>query len=169
MNDISCGICRDLIPLVKDCVAGEDSRAAVEAHIARCESCRQLYEAPCRSDDGVGLSALRRKIRLLLAMLMMLCIFVGMDLTGGQGLFYNSLLMPIIGALGFLVFRWRALYNIPLLLLAVGLVTCALNLLRGLEVLDIPSLLLWTMIYSGFAAAGMAIAALLQFALKKED
>ncbi len=169
MNDISCGICRDLIPLVKDGVAGEDSRAAVEAHIARCESCRQLYEAPYQSGDGGdGFSALRRKIRLLLAMIMMLCIFVGMDLTGGQGLFYNSLLMPLIGALGFLVFRWKAAYNIPLLLLAVGLVTCGLNLLRGLEVLDIPSLLLWTVIYSGFAAAGMAIAALLQFALKKE-
>ena len=170
MTDISCGICRDLLPLVRDGVAGEESRAAVESHVARCESCRALYEAPDRPEDGrAALSALRRKLRLSCALLMMLCIFVGMDLTGGQGLFYNSLLMPLIGALGFLVFRWKSLCNIPLLLLAVGLVTCGLNLLRGLEGLDIPSLLWWTVIYSGFAAAGMIIAALLCFALKKED
>ena len=77
--------------------------------------------------------------------------------------------MPFIGALGFLVFRWKALYNIPLLLLGVGLVTCGLNLLRGLEGLLPADLLLWTMIYSLFAFAGVAVAALLCFALKKED
>ena len=92
-----------------------------------------------------------------------------MDLTGGQGLFYNSLLMPFIGALGFLVFRWKAAYNIPLLRLAVGLVTCGLNLLRGLDVLRLIDLLPWTAIYTLFAYLGVAVAALLCFALKKED
>lgn len=170
MTDISCGICRDLLPLVRDGVAGEESRAAVEAHVARCESCRALYETPDRPKDGsAAFSALRRKLQLFCALLMMLCIFVGMDLTGGQGLFYNSLLMPLIGGLGFLVFRWKSLCNIPLLLLGVGLVTCGLNLLRGLESLLLADLLLWTVIYSLFAFAGVAVAALLCFALKKED
>lgn len=170
MTDISCGICRDLLPLVRDGVAGEESRAAVEAHVARCESCRALYEAPNQPEDGrAALSALWRKLRLSCALLMMLCIFVGMDLTGGQGLFYNSLLMPLIGGLSFLVFRWKALYDLPLLLLAVGLATCGLNLLRGLEGLPFTELLLWTAIYSLFAFVGVAVAALLCFALKKED
>lgn len=169
MNDITCDVCRDLMPLVKDGIASADSRLAVERHLESCPSCRARFETPLPADGEKAFAALWNRLRLFAALVMMLCIFVGMDLTGGQGLFYNSLLMPFIGALGFLVFRWKAAYNIPLLLLAVGLVTCGLNLLRGLEVLDIPSLLWWTVIYSGFAAAGMIIAALLCFALKKED
>ena len=170
MNDISCGICRDLIPLVKDGVAGEDSRVAVEAHVARCESCRTIYHAPAfTADSGSTFSSLWRKARMLLAMIMMLGIFVGISFTNSQELFYNTLIMPIIGGLGYLVFRWKAVYRVPLLLLAVGLAALGLDLLRGLGQLDAPSLLLWTVIYSGFAMVGLLIAALLCFAFKKED
>ena len=170
MNDISCGICRDLIPLVKDGVAGEDSRAAVEAHIVHCEACRAVYDAPLSSADSENaFSALWRKARMLLAMIMMLGIFVGISFTNSQELFYNTLIMPIIGGLGYLVFRWKAVYRVPLLLLAVGLAALGLDLLRGLGQLDAPSLLLWTVIYSGFAMVGLLIAALLCFAFQKED
>ena len=103
------------------------------------------------------------------ALVMMLGIFVGISFTGSQELFYNALLMPLIGGLGFLVFRWKAVWQVPLLLLAVGLAALGLDILRGLGQLDLPSLLWWTVIYSGFAAAGVLIAALLCFALKKED
>ena len=47
--------------------------------------------------------------------------------------------------------------------------TLGLDVLRGLGQLDLPSLLIWTVIYCGFALAGMVIAFLLCFALKKED
>ena len=47
--------------------------------------------------------------------------------------------------------------------------TCTKQILRGLGQLDAPSLLLWTVIYSGFAMVGLLIAALLCFAFKKED
>ena len=32
MNEISCDVCMDLIPLVQDGIASEDSREAVEQH-----------------------------------------------------------------------------------------------------------------------------------------
>ena len=133
MNDITCDVCRDLMPLVKDGIASADSRAAVERHLESCPSCRARFEKPLPAGGEKAFAALWNRLRLFAALVMMLCIFVGMDLTGGQGLFYNSLLMPFIGALGFLVFRWKAAYNIPLLLLAVGLVTCGLNLLLECE------------------------------------
>ena len=46
--DLPCDICRDLLPLVRDGVASEASRRAVEDHVAHCEACRQLWgeEAP---------------------------------------------------------------------------------------------------------------------------
>lgn len=46
MNEqISCGIAQDLIPLVIDDACGEDSRRAVENHIAGCGECAKVYEA----------------------------------------------------------------------------------------------------------------------------
>ncbi|EJX02388.1 hypothetical protein EVA_09508, partial [gut metagenome] len=50
MNEISCDICIDLIPLVEDGVASEDSRKAVEAHVANCESCREKYSGTVPQD-----------------------------------------------------------------------------------------------------------------------
>ncbi len=38
-DKITCGVVRDLIPLVADEVCGEESRAAVEEHVKTCESC----------------------------------------------------------------------------------------------------------------------------------
>ena len=43
MNKIDCEICMDLIPLVKDGIASEESYKAVEEHVKECETCRQLY------------------------------------------------------------------------------------------------------------------------------
>ena len=43
MSKISCDICKDLIPLVKDEISTEDSRNVVKEHIKTCESCRKLY------------------------------------------------------------------------------------------------------------------------------
>ncbi len=47
MNDkITCGVVRDLIPLVADEVCGEESRLAVEEHVKTCDSCaRALSDA----------------------------------------------------------------------------------------------------------------------------
>ena len=46
MNEkISCGIIEDLIPLYKENLCSDESRALVEEHIAECESCRALAES----------------------------------------------------------------------------------------------------------------------------
>lgn len=40
----SCGIIDDLLPLYVDGVCSEESRAAIEAHLASCEACRKKLE-----------------------------------------------------------------------------------------------------------------------------
>ncbi|MDO5541105.1 MAG: zf-HC2 domain-containing protein [Eubacteriales bacterium] len=40
---ITCGICEDLIPLVEDGIAAEESKKAVLSHIAGCAKCRNKY------------------------------------------------------------------------------------------------------------------------------
>lgn len=44
MNEIGCEICMDLIPLVRDGVASEESRKAVQRHVEGCEACKAYFE-----------------------------------------------------------------------------------------------------------------------------
>ena len=43
--DISCEVCRDLMPLVRDGVASADSEALVRVHTERCGGCRTMLES----------------------------------------------------------------------------------------------------------------------------
>ena len=44
MNEIKCGVVRDLMPLVADEVASEESRELVQMHMETCETCKAYYE-----------------------------------------------------------------------------------------------------------------------------
>ena len=101
-------------------------------------------------------------------MLMMFGIFFGVSLTAGSELFYNTLIMPIIGALGYYIFRWKALYNVPILLFITQSVTNLFGIIRGTEHLNLYSLFIWTFLYSIFAILGTIVAWLLHFAFRKE-
>ena len=67
-------------------------------------------------------------IKLFSAMLMMFGIFFGLSLTAGSGLFYNILIMPVVGALGYCMFRQKAIYAVPTLMLVTHLVTNLLSM-----------------------------------------
>lgn len=168
MHEISCEICMDLMPLVADGVASPDSRRAVEAHMAHCETCRRMYahEAPPAVDTERIFEKIRRKLNVFWGMLLMFGIIVGLSLTGGNDLFYNILLMPAIGALGYCLFRWKALCWIPALLFGMHVITNYLGFAR--EYLELPALVLWTSLYCLFAGIGFLIAWLIHFALRKE-
>ena len=170
MNEISCDLCMDLIPLVKDGVASEDSVAAVKNHIASCEACRILLngEAPPPVDAVRSFEKFHRRLQISTAMVLMFGIFFGLSLTAGSGVFYNTIIMPIIGVLGYLIFQRQALVTIPVLLFITHFVTNLLGLVRGTEHLDIYSLLFWTFLYSVFALLGVVVAWLLHFAFRKE-
>ena len=170
MNEISCDLCMDLIPLVRDGVASEDSVQAVQKHIANCEDCRELLHSlpPPTADAVKTFEKIHRKLQFSSAMLMMFGIFFGVSLTAGSELFYNTLIMPIIGALGYYIFRWKAFYNVPILLLITHCATNLFGTIRGVEHLDIYSLLMWTFLYSVFSILGTLVAWLLHFAFRKE-
>ena len=163
MNEISCGVCMDLIPLVRDGVAGEESTEAVVRHIASCEACASLYreEAAPPVDMKKSFDRFRRRLQLTITMLMMFGIFFGLSLTMSGELFYNSVIMPLIGGLGYFLFRWKAVFNVPLLLLITHFCTNLLGAIRSVEHLDLYSLLLWTAIYSLLAVLGTLAAGLL--------
>ena len=169
MNKISCDMCIDLMPLVQDGVASEDSRNAVLQHLQECPDCRALYEGeiPTPSNTKEILGKVKRRAQLFSAMVMMFGIFYGLMLTAGNGIFMNVIIMPIIGGIGYYLFRWKALFIIPPLLLVTHFITNALGL--GGEGLMPIEVVLWTAIYCGVTLVGFLIAALLHFAFKKED
>lgn len=171
MNEISCEICMDLIPLVQDGIASEDSKKAVERHIESCESCKKLCsgESAPQMNVGKAFGKVKRQAQIFFAMIMMFGMFFGVSLTAGVDMFYNSLIMPAIGVVGYIIFRFKAVYLVPILLFITHGATNLLGLLRGVEHLDILSLIMWTIFYSIFAIIGIVIAALLHFAFKKES
>ena len=171
MNEISCDVCMDLIPLVKDGIASTGSQQAVQQHLKNCEACRALFdgETPPPANTEQAFQKIKRKVQLLSVMLMMFGIFFGLGLTAGNEMFYNSLIMPVIGALGYIIYRRKALYTVPILLFITHCFTNCLGWLRGLEHLDFMSLFMWTIIYSAFSLLGIMIAWLIHFAFKKEN
>ena len=169
MIKFSCDMCIDLMPLVQDGVASDDSRNAVLEHLQGCPDCRALYEGviPKPSNTKELLNKVQRRAQTFLTMVMMFGIFYGLMLTAGNGIFMNVIIMPIIGGIGYYLFRWKALFIIPPLLLVTHFITNALGL--GGEGLMPVEVVLWTEIYCGVALVGFVIAALLHFAFKKED
>lgn len=173
MNKITCDMCKDLMPLVKDGIASKDSYLAVEEHVAGCEDCGKLYdgtvpEASVNVDLEVELGKLKKKLQLFSVILMMFGVFFGLSLTASEEMFYNSLIMPVIGILGYVIFRWKAAYQIPILLLVMQCLINFLGLARGMEYMPFVAIVMWVGIYTIFVELGVLVAGLLRFALKKE-
>ena len=182
MTKITCDICMDLMPLVKDGVASEDSENAVIKHISECESCKKIYDEmyidnkSIIEDDDIPQSInmdkaakkVEKKINKYLGMIIIFGIFFGLSLTASEEMFLNSFIMPIIGVFGYYLFRWKAAYTIPCIIVISNFIINGIGFLRGVEHLDIMSMVMWGAIYSLFAIIGTIIAGLLHFGLRKE-
>ena len=89
-----CDICRDLIPLVRDNVASENSRKSVLTHIESCDECREEYGCysaiPTETVDEIADKKIMKKAKLCIwvgaAALLLLGLFLGIDIsvTGSQ-------------------------------------------------------------------------------------
>ncbi len=110
----------------------------------------------------------KRKVQFFFIMLLMFGIFFGLGLTASSELFYNSLIMPVVGVFGYVIFRWKALYAVPLLLLVTNLISFVLNVFQGIEEIGLYSRVMWTGIYSIFVVVGIMIAGLIHYAFRKE-
>ena len=168
---LSCDMCMDLMPLVKDGVASEDSRKAVLDHMENCPFCAALYNQDGQQEPNQDRAwqKLSKALNRVSWLVMMFGIFFGLSLTAGSDMFYNSILMPLIGALGYGIFRWKAVYAVPLLMVVTNGVTCAIEFARGTGDVELISVFWWTVIYCIFVWVGILIAWLLHFALRKEE
>ena len=71
MTDITCDVCMDLLPLVQDGIASEDSKRLVEEHIKNCSACAMLYDikaVPAVNSEKIFMK-FKRKVQAFFAML----------------------------------------------------------------------------------------------------
>ena len=181
-----CSIVKDLLPLyVEDMVSAETARYVSE-HLKGCPVCKaELAKSERRDDlttedverrsppskeDGTNpfkkaMKRARRRFESVAYAALVFLIFLGFGWTVGENLFYNSVIMPIVGIFGYYVFQWRAIYKIPILLLLIDLLVF---LFQPIEI-GLTDTLAWTFIYSVFTVIGMVVAFLLHCAFKKEN
>ena len=68
MNNIPCGVIRDLLPLYTEELCSVESRRLVESHLKKCPDCRSLKESmkktePLTVDSGESLKKMKRELR----------------------------------------------------------------------------------------------------------
>ncbi len=177
MNQISCDVCKDLMPLVKDGIASEDSCALVMAHISTCKHCSvdfggEMVENTAM-DDVIVLNKIKKQLMLFILSIIFLGALIGMVLSDGMGMFYNALIMPAIGGFGYMLLRKKS-YFVPLGLFLFAFVWVSIReIIKGfLAYATIVDLLImsswWAGIFAAFSVVGVLIAGLLYYAFQKE-
>lgn len=178
-----CSVIRDLLALYAENMLSQETARFVSEHLKKCPECLLELES---LNDGEYLTAIaqkntmendgakpfkkimkriNRQIYSIAYAAIIFLIFLGFGWTSGNNLMYNSLIMPIVGVFGYYVFKWRAVYKIPVLLMMIDLAVFAFQLIE----ISFADTLMWTMIYAVFVLVGVAIAFLLHYALGKEN
>ncbi|MBQ9987660.1 MAG: zf-HC2 domain-containing protein [Erysipelotrichales bacterium] len=169
MREITCDMCMDLMPLVQDGVASEDSVLAVEEHIQKCPKCKAMFEGELHVPSSQDLlNKIQRKTHTFMAIVLMFGVFFGLSLTATSELFLNALIMPFIGAICYYLYKWKAMYITVIVIFVTHFVLNLLGIIVGVERLDLLSLLMWSSIYSAFAILGVVIAGLIHFGVRRE-
>ena len=174
---IECSVVRDLLPLCVEDMVSKETSQLVNDHLKECPECRAEFESlktggdlstvekePDTKPFKIMMKRMNRQFYSIAYAALIFLIFLGFGWTGGENLMYNSLIMPVVGIFGYYVFRWKAIYKVPILLLIIDTFVCLFKLVD----LDLYSAFLWTLIYSSFVFVGIAIAFLLHFAFRKE-
>lgn len=178
-NNISCEVCRDLIPLVRDHVASDDSSALVYEHIKTCEGCRvEFHNAvtylDTTIDDNKIIKAIKKSLYCTAFTFIVIGALIGIYLSNSSGVFYNFLIMPVVGACAYLTLNKKS-YFVTLVVFVLSYVwQFVQNLYDGalsngfrLELFYTP--LFFSFIYVCLTIIGMVIAALLKYAFRKEE
>ena len=177
-----CSVVRDLLPLCVEDMVSTGTAQYVNEHLKNCDECQaelaNLKEGAELSAIGTNVSPksddakpfkkmmkrMNRQFYSIAYAAIIFLIFLGFGWTGGENLMYNSLIMPIVGIFGYYVFKWKAIYKLPVLLLIIDLGVFAFQLVE----IGFADTLMWTVLYAIFVFVGVAIAFLLHYAFKKE-
>lgn len=180
---MECSIVRDLLPLYMEDMVSPETAKYVGEHLKVCSECEAelanlkegehletIEKNKAIPKDSVKpfkkmMKRMNRQFYMLAYSLIIFFVFLGFGWTAGENLMYNSVIMPIVGVFGYYVFRWKAIYKMPVLLLFIDLFIFLFQIVE----IGFVDTLGWTGIYGFFVWIGILIAFLLHFAFRKED
>ncbi|WP_353096578.1 hypothetical protein [Tissierella praeacuta] len=177
MKNISCNVILDLIPLVKDGVASEDSEKIVNEHIKSCNSCKEEFEAfedICSEqksiDDNKIIYNIKKNIFITQIFILIIGTITGIALTNSMAMFYNFIIMPLIGGVSFIILK-RKWYLTPMFVFILSYLwqTIAWTIESGFDWTTLYGSLFYSIIYTSLIALGVIITMLLKFAFGKGE
>ena len=117
---------------------------------------------------------MRKQIFIIAMAMILMGIFIGVGLTESAGMFYNVLIMPTIGIIGYFALRQKAYYLLIMIFGIAYIWHFIKYMMEGMltraewgTVIVAPSF--WALIYSGLCALGILIGFLLYIAFRKEE
>lgn len=180
---LDCHIVRDLLPLYAENMVSAETAALVKAHLDECCECRKELEEISAEDFAAAesyagknteeiepLKRFAKKLNVQMQSmsyaLIILFVFLGLFITEGSDMMYNSLIMPAVGVFGYYSFRFRALYKLPVILVLIEAFAFLSGLFSDTDIFSL--ILMWSGIYLMFIYLGVAVAALFHYAFRKE-
>lgn len=107
---ISCEIIQDLIPLVNDGVASQESEQFVIQHCKECQECQSMLDRVPKMDEVKINKQWKKRIRLSMLGFVLLLSLMACTFSATMHQFQNFILIPIIGALGYHLLRKKVYY-----------------------------------------------------------
>lgn len=177
MKDVSCKTIEDLIPLIEDGVASDESVELVKNHIKTCQSCKEQFSSgeattlkETSIDDEKIIRSIKRSVLNIQRLSLVFGVIIGVGLTYTVGMFYNIAIMPLLGAISYVSLD-RKWYLTPLAIVVLSYIwQITESIIIGYFSWGILyGALTMTIIYGGLAILGVLIAFLIKFALSKGD
>lgn len=177
-----CCLIRDLLPLYAEDIVSEETAEIVKAHLEDCPECKEelsLFgeqEKVCehlllpQTQDEIKpfrkiLKKTNRQFNILCYAVIILLLFIGVSFSDwGETMLKSIAVMPAVGALGYVLFRYKALYKLPLMLLLTEIIAFIIGFIER----DFYMIGINAGIACVFILAGFLIAMLLHFAFGKE-
>ena len=169
---VNCDVVKDLIPLVNDFVASEESKKIVNIHCENCSDCRKLLtnEIIYQPKDEKIIKSLKKSVLTTQLAVVTVGILIGIWFTGSNNTLYNFYIMPFVGGLSYFTLRKKSLY-VPLIIIVL---TELFQLLKAIPHLNsgivenlhslgimLHSMLLYAVVYALLSVIGIVISFLL--------
>lgn len=177
MKDGTCKIIEDLLPLIEDGVASEESVEFVKNHMENCQSCKNQFSSgetnthvETKINDEKVIRSIKRSVLNIQRLSLIFGTILGVGLTYTIGMFYNIAIMPLLGAISYISLD-RKWYLTPL---SIMVLTYIWQVVESITIGYFSWRILYvaltmTGIYGGLSLLGVLIAFLIKFALSKGD
>ncbi len=138
-----CSLMLDLLPLYSEDMVSEESSEIIKEHLSNCPDCREKLSFLKETDDILLpakeeikpfkkiLKKTNRQFNVLCYAVIILLLFIGVSFSDwGENMLKSIAVMPATGALGYVLFRYKTLYKLPLMLLVTEAFAFAINIIE---------------------------------------